>query len=126
MLSAGPRRRARVVVLPVVGLLAYFSQDLPIIGGGTQYAADFTEAAGLLAGNGVLVAGVKVGQVTGVDLAGNHVRVTFRGKGGWIGDRSTAVIKIRTLLGEKFIGSMNGSAAGSSPISVARAGDHLQ
>jgi phospholipid/cholesterol/gamma-HCH transport system substrate-binding protein len=92
-----------VVVLAVVGLLAYFSQDLPIIGGGTQYAADFTEAAGLLTGNGVLVAGVKVGQVTGVDLAGNHVRVTFRVKGVWIGDRSTAAIKIRTLLGEKYL-----------------------
>jgi phospholipid/cholesterol/gamma-HCH transport system substrate-binding protein len=92
-----------VVVLAVIGLLAYFSADLPFIGGGTRYAADFTEAAGLLTGNGVLVAGVKVGQVTGVDLAGNQVRVTFRVKGVWIGNQSTAAIKIRTLLGEKYL-----------------------
>jgi phospholipid/cholesterol/gamma-HCH transport system substrate-binding protein len=92
-----------IVVIAVFGLLAYFSEDLPLIGGGTQYAADFTEAAGLISGNGVLVAGVKVGQVTGVDLAGNHVRVTFRVKGVWIGNASTAAIKIKTLLGEKYL-----------------------
>ena len=92
-----------VVVLLVIGLAAYFADDLPLIGGGTTYAADFTEAAGLVAGNQVVVAGVKVGQVTGVSLAGSHVRVTFRVKGVWIGNASTAAIKIRTLLGEKYL-----------------------
>ncbi|HEX9336140.1 MAG TPA: MCE family protein [Pseudonocardiaceae bacterium] len=92
-----------LVVLMVIGIAAYFADDLPLIGGGTTYAADFTEAAGLVSGNQVVVAGVKVGQVTGVGLAGNHVRVTFRVKGVWIGNASTAAIKIRTLLGEKYL-----------------------
>ena len=92
-----------LVVLAIVGFGAYFADDLPLIGGGTTYAADFTEAAGLVSGNQVVVAGVKVGDVTGVGLAGDHVRVTFRVKGVWIGNASTAAIKIRTLLGEKFL-----------------------
>jgi phospholipid/cholesterol/gamma-HCH transport system substrate-binding protein len=92
-----------IVVLVVVGLLTYFSEDLPLIGGGTSYAADFTESAGLVSGNEVRVAGVTVGKVTGVGLAGNHVRVTFRVKGVWVGDSSTVAIKIKTLLGEKYL-----------------------
>jgi phospholipid/cholesterol/gamma-HCH transport system substrate-binding protein len=92
-----------IVVLVVIGLLTYFSADLPLIGGGTVYTADFTESAGLVSGNEVRIAGVTVGKVTGVGLAGNHVRVTFRVKDVWVGDASTVAIKIKTLLGEKYL-----------------------
>jgi phospholipid/cholesterol/gamma-HCH transport system substrate-binding protein len=92
-----------VVLLTAIGLLAYFSDQLPFIGGGTTYTADFSEAAGLRSGNEVRVAGVMVGNVTDVSLDRNHVKVTFKVKGAWIGDSSTAAIKIRTLLGEKYL-----------------------
>jgi phospholipid/cholesterol/gamma-HCH transport system substrate-binding protein len=92
-----------IVVLAAIGLLVYFSDDLPFIGGGTSYAADFTESGGLVTGNEVRIAGVKVGTVTGVELAGNHVRVLFRVRDAWIGDASTAAIKIKTLLGDKYL-----------------------
>jgi phospholipid/cholesterol/gamma-HCH transport system substrate-binding protein len=92
-----------IVVLVVVGLLVYFAEDLPLIGGGTTYTADFTESAGLVSGNEVRIAGVTVGKVTGVDLAGNHVRVTFRVNDEWVGNASTVAIKIKTLLGEKYL-----------------------
>lgn len=92
-----------IVLLVVIGLLAYFWDDLPIVGGGTGYAADFTESGGLVAGDEVRIAGVKVGTVTGVALAGGHVRVTFRVRDAWLGDASTAAIKIKTLLGDKYL-----------------------
>jgi phospholipid/cholesterol/gamma-HCH transport system substrate-binding protein len=92
-----------LLVLAVIGLLVYFSDDLPFIGGGTSYAADFTESGGLAAGNEVRIAGVKVGTVSGVELAGNHVRVVFKVRGAWIGDASTAAVKIKTLLGDKYL-----------------------
>lgn len=92
------------LVLAVLLLLAAFNADrLPIIGGGTTYAADFTEAAGLRPGDEVRIAGVKVGSVRSIGLAGDHVRVGFRVKGVWLGDRSTAAIKIKTLLGRKYL-----------------------
>ncbi|MDT8912972.1 MCE family protein [Amycolatopsis sp. PS_44_ISF1] len=88
-------------VMLAFGLLTFFSGELPLIGGGTAYRAEFREAAGLRSGDEVRVAGVKVGEVTGVDLAGDHVEVRFRVRDTWVGDRTTAAIKIKTLLGQK-------------------------
>ncbi|MFG1806424.1 MCE family protein [Streptomyces sp. NPDC049040] len=92
-----------LLVLALVGLVAYNADALPLIGGGTSYSADFTEAAGLRPGNEVRVAGVKVGKVTGVSLDGAQVKVTFKVRHTWIGDASTAAIGIKTLLGEKYL-----------------------
>ncbi|HEX5117194.1 MAG TPA: MCE family protein [Pseudonocardiaceae bacterium] len=92
-----------LAIVAAIALLVFFSGSLPIIGGGTTYRADFTEAAGLRSGNEVRVAGVKVGSVTGVSLDGNHVQVTFKVKDTWVGNASTAAIKIKTLLGEKYL-----------------------
>ncbi|MFI0899337.1 MCE family protein [Streptomyces sp. NPDC020983] len=95
-----------LLVLALVGLLAYNADALPYLGGGTSYSADFSEAAGLRPGNEVRVAGVKVGKVTGVSLDGSTaytVKVTFKVRHTWIGDASTAAIGIKTLLGEKYL-----------------------
>jgi phospholipid/cholesterol/gamma-HCH transport system substrate-binding protein len=92
-----------LLVLALAGLVAYNADALPVIGGGTSYSANFTEAAGLRPGNEVRVAGVKVGKVTGVSLDGAQVKVTFKVRHTWIGDASTAAIGIKTLLGEKYL-----------------------
>ena len=92
-----------LVILLVLGTLAYRAGDLPIIGGGTTYSADFSESAGLNTSNEVRVAGVKVGNVTGVFLDGDHVKVDFRVKNVWIGNASRVSIMIKTLLGAKYL-----------------------
>ncbi|SEF57753.1 phospholipid/cholesterol/gamma-HCH transport system substrate-binding protein [Actinacidiphila yanglinensis] len=92
-----------LMVLVLLSLVAYNADALPLIGGGTTYSADFTEAAGLKNGNEVRVAGVKVGKVTHVGLDGDQVKVTFRVRHTWIGNASTAAIGIKTLLGEKYL-----------------------
>jgi phospholipid/cholesterol/gamma-HCH transport system substrate-binding protein len=92
-----------LALLAAIGLVTFDSANLPIIGGGTGYTAYFAEAAGLQAGNEVRVAGVIVGQVTGVSLAGDKVAVSFKVKNAWVGNQSTAAIKIKTLLGDKFL-----------------------
>jgi phospholipid/cholesterol/gamma-HCH transport system substrate-binding protein len=91
-----------LVVLALVALVAFSWPSLPGIAG-TTYTANFTEAAGLASGNEVRVAGVKVGSVTSVGLSGDHVRVRFRVKDTWVGNASTVAIKIRTLLGAKYL-----------------------
>ncbi|SDM64469.1 phospholipid/cholesterol/gamma-HCH transport system substrate-binding protein [Lentzea albidocapillata subsp. violacea] len=105
MRTSNPIRTGAVSLTLIVLLLlaAFYSDDLPIVGGGTSYAADFSEAAGLVPGNEVRVAGVKVGKVTKVKLNGDKVRVTFKVKDAWVGDRTTAMIRIKTLLGQKFL-----------------------
>jgi phospholipid/cholesterol/gamma-HCH transport system substrate-binding protein len=95
-----------IVGLVLLGLLAFGvfdSANLPIIGGGTGYTAYFAEDAGLAAGNEVRVAGVVVGRVTGISLAGNKVAVNFKVKGAWVGNETQGAIKIKTLLGDKFL-----------------------
>jgi phospholipid/cholesterol/gamma-HCH transport system substrate-binding protein len=92
-----------LIVLALLGIAAYRADALPFVGGGTGYTADFTEAAGLDEGDEVRIAGVKVGEVTAVALAGAKVRVSFKVEDAWIGDSSTAAIAIKTLLGEKFL-----------------------
>lgn len=94
---------AGLLVIVVLVYLAFNAQNLPIIGGGTTYRAQFSEAGGLKTTDEVRIAGVKVGTVTDVDLVGDHVTVSFRVKGAFIGDKSGAAIKIKTLLGQKYL-----------------------
>jgi phospholipid/cholesterol/gamma-HCH transport system substrate-binding protein len=91
---------AGLIALGAGVVVALNAQNLPLIGGGTGYAAAFTEAAGLRAGEHVTIAGVVVGKVTGVGLQGSHVRVDFRVNDGVrFGRYSRAAIEIETLLG---------------------------
>lgn len=92
-----------LLVVVVSALLAFFLEDLPFLGGGTGHTADFTEAAGLRVDDEVRVAGLKVGHVTAVELHQGRVRVAFRVSGVELGDRSRAEIRIKTLLGQKYL-----------------------
>jgi phospholipid/cholesterol/gamma-HCH transport system substrate-binding protein len=114
---------AGLVIIAAICSLVYFSSDLPIIGAGTGYTAYFAEAAGLQPGNEVRIAGVTVGSVTGVSLDGDKVAVTFKVKNAWVGNRTTAAIEIKTLLGDKYlaIDPMGNAAQNpSQPIPLSR------
>ncbi|WP_246154650.1 MCE family protein [Saccharopolyspora hirsuta] len=70
-----------------------------------EYHAEFANAAGLTEGTQVMLAGVPVGRVTGVALAGDRVRVSFRLDGEQaLGGSTTAAIKLRTVLGTRYLG----------------------
>ena len=92
-----------LVLILVLLWAAFNAANLPIIGGGTTYTAYFTEDAGLRATDEVRIAGVKVGQVDGISIDHDQVKVTFKVKSGFIGDQSTVAIAIKTLLGEKYL-----------------------
>ncbi|MDK3256310.1 MCE family protein [Blastococcus capsensis] len=90
-------------LIAVLVFLAFNAQSLPLIGGGTVYRAQFSEAAGLQADDPVRVAGVKVGTVESLALEDGAVTVEFRVKDAFVGDRSEAAIKIETVLGAKYV-----------------------
>ena len=92
-----------IVVLALGFIAALNSDDLPVIGGGTTYSAEFSEASGLQKDNDVRIAGVKVGKVSDIELDGASVKVSFKVKDAWLGDRTSAAIKIKTLLGQKYL-----------------------
>jgi phospholipid/cholesterol/gamma-HCH transport system substrate-binding protein len=92
------------IVLIIVLLWASFNAaSLPIIGGGTTYSAYFTDDAGLRANDEVRMAGVKVGKVDSIGLHDGVVKVTFKIKNGRVGNQSTVDIKLKTLLGAKYL-----------------------
>ncbi|MEV7550823.1 MCE family protein [Amycolatopsis sp. NPDC089917] len=92
-----------ISVLLLGFLAALNSEDLPVIGGGTTYSADFSEASGLQQDNDVRVAGVKVGKISDIKLDGDKVRISFKVKDAWLGDKTSAAIKIKTVLGQKYL-----------------------
>ena len=106
-----PFRERNKTVIGAVGLTlillllvaAFKTDSLPIIGGGKVYAADFSEAAGLQKMDEVRVAGVKVGKVVGIELKSDHVVVKMRIRGAHLGRLTSAAIKIKTVLGRKYI-----------------------
>jgi phospholipid/cholesterol/gamma-HCH transport system substrate-binding protein len=108
-----PFRERNPVVVGVAGLTAltallvtaFNAENLPLIGGGTDYTAAFSEAGGIQSGNEVRIAGVKVGKVTSVDLDGPRVKVGFRVADGDVdlGRQTAATIRIKTVLGQKYL-----------------------
>lgn len=85
-------------------MAAFRAEDLPLIGGGDTYYAAFTESGGLKANDEVRVAGVRVGKVQEVTLAGDHVRVEFNVERGVdFGRQSGADIRVKTLLGAMYL-----------------------
>nr|WP_086560675.1 MCE family protein [Streptomyces africanus] len=108
----GPFRERNPIVIGAVGLtvlalltVAAFNADrLPVIGDGETYSAAFAEAGGLKPGDEVRIAGVKVGKVEGVDLDGDHVKVTFKIKDrSGFGTETGASIRVKTILGAKYL-----------------------
>ncbi|MBE9375462.1 MCE family protein [Saccharopolyspora sp. HNM0983] len=92
-----------LALIITVCVLAFFGRDLPVVGTGTGHEAYFAESAGLKPGNDVQVAGVKAGEVTGVELDGKRVLVDFRVEDARLGQQTRAGIEIKTLLGEKML-----------------------
>ena len=90
------------LILSLVAI-GFNADKLPVIGGGKIYQAEFAEAAGLHAQDEVRVAGVKVGKVISLDLAGDRVLVRMRLKDVSFGNLSRADIRIKTVLGRKFV-----------------------
>jgi phospholipid/cholesterol/gamma-HCH transport system substrate-binding protein len=94
-----------LVFLLVLLYGAFNAASLPLIGGGTTYSAYFTESANLKTNDNVRIAGIKVGTVQDVtiDTKRNLVKATFTVKDGFVGDESTVDIKLKTLLGAKYL-----------------------
>ena len=87
-----------IVVLLALLFAAFNANRLPFIGGGTTYPAAFTDLSGLKKGDDVRVAGVKVGKVTGISLQNK-----FQVKGVHLGSQTLASIRVKTLLGTKYL-----------------------
>lgn len=107
-----------LLIVVIVGVLQY--QRLPFFSGTRNFSAEFTEASGIRSGADVQVAGLRAGQVEDVALRGSTVVITFSVDDNiYLGDRTEAAIKTKTLLGSKFLELIprgDGQLAGSIPL----------
>lgn len=124
-----PFRERNPVPIGIIGLalilgtlvLAFNASSLPFLNSGHTYHADFADASGLKSGDDVRVAGVKVGTVTSVALDGAQVRVGLRVSGVHVGPDTRAEIRIKTLLGQKYVALFpSGAGSLSEDIPLAR------
>ncbi len=97
--------RVGIVTLVVLGLLGVVVVVLSVSTFGTKtYTAVLEHTAGLREGEDVQVHGVISGKVTGIELEKDHVLVTFALDSGIsLGDRSSATVKVATLLGTHYL-----------------------
>ncbi|HEV7193128.1 MAG TPA: MCE family protein [Jatrophihabitantaceae bacterium] len=113
------------IVGALLVLLSMNLRHLPLLSSpGTTYRAEFANSGGMTSGADVRVAGISVGSVKSVKVAGDHVEVRFTvRKGVRLGSTSGASIEIATVLGELFMqveSAGPGRLLPGSPIPVAR------
>ncbi|HSV40836.1 MAG TPA: MCE family protein [Nocardioidaceae bacterium] len=98
--------RIGVIAVIVAVLLMAAALNLQKFPGfrGVSYEAAISDASGLHKGNMVQVAGIRVGRVGSIDLAGDHVIVHFSvDPDVRFGDETTASVEVLNLLGEKYL-----------------------
>lgn len=115
-----------VLVLAVLGALQY--DKLPFIDTGRTYQAHFADSGGLLPGAAVEVSGLRVGQVSAIELDGPRVLVSFKvDKKIHLGDRTEAAIRTKSLLGAKVLNVVpRGTSELSEPIAIERTSSPYQ
>jgi phospholipid/cholesterol/gamma-HCH transport system substrate-binding protein len=93
------------VLLISLGLYLAFSVNrFKSLKGVYEISAELEDAAGLQSGNEVRVAGVKVGQVTGVELATDSAIVVMEIQDDVrIPSETELDVKLKTILGQKFV-----------------------
>lgn len=109
MKTFGERNLFIIGLVGILGLTGFIVaalnyQKLPFFSAGKTYTAYFDEAGGMFANAEVQVSGFRAGQVTSMDLEGQHVLVKFKvNKNIRLGDRTEASIKTKSLLGTKYL-----------------------
>jgi len=110
-----PLLKLTVFAAVTVLLTALLAQTLgSFSSGGTVYRARFTDVTGLLVGDDVRIAGVKVGQVRGIKVVDNTVAEIAFSVAGDIPVSTTvrAKIRYRNLVGQRYVALSEGPGDG--------------
>jgi virulence factor Mce-like protein len=91
--------------LAVVGVVVAAALFVKVLGVGyTRYTAEFAQAAALAPGNPIVVAGIEVGRVTRMRLAGDHVEAGLSVRNDIpMGKDTRAKIQVMTILGSRYL-----------------------
>ncbi|BDB41496.1 MULTISPECIES: MlaD family protein [Mycobacterium] len=107
------------IAVAVVAVLIGTMLAIHAFGAGYRhYTAEFLQAASLRPGNPITVAGIPVGEVTSMELVGDHVEAGLKIKNDVaLGKDSKASIRVTTILGSRYLALYpdgNGSLANNT------------
>jgi phospholipid/cholesterol/gamma-HCH transport system substrate-binding protein len=118
---------AAVLLLAV--LVSLNTSKLPFINNDRTYTGYFANAVGMMTGDEVTVAGVKVGSVSSLTLDGNRVKVAFTvARGVHLGSQTSLDYKVLTPIGEQYLAvdpAGPGDLSGPVPLSRTTVPDTL-
>ncbi|MFZ1162415.1 MCE family protein, partial [Mycobacterium sp.] len=108
MRTLEPANRKRIglmglIVTVLVVLVGQTITSVPMLVAQPVYYGQFTDSGQLNNGDKVRIAGVDVGKVEGIELAGDHVVMRFSTGSQTIGTESRLAIKTDTILGKKVL-----------------------
>ncbi len=92
-----------IIILTLVVMVGQAFAGLPQLFAKPRYFAEFTDAAGIQAGDKVRITGLDVGNVSSLDIRGDHVRIGFTMGDHVIGYDSRLSIRTDTILGKRVI-----------------------
>jgi len=113
----GPLVKLTVFAAVTIVLTGMLAQTLGAFdfGAGTSYRARFTDVAGLVVGDDVRIAGVRVGRVDGIGLAGDVAEIRFTVDSQVPLPRSVrAKIRYRNLVGQRYLALAEGPGEGAA------------
>lgn len=115
-LKAYDRRAVGLVGIVVVAAIVLAIGGYGALGvGRSDYEAELANSGGARAGDEVRVAGIGVGQITGLELEGNKVIMSFEVDDQVpVGDRTRLAVKLATLLGGRYV-ELQPAGNGSPP-----------
>ncbi|MGO4257289.1 MCE family protein [Marmoricola sp. RAF53] len=103
------------VVAILLGVLLVNTMLNGLNGSTHSYRADFTDVAGLRAGDDMRVAGVRVGRVQGIKITDQGAQVTFDlVKDQPILDTTRIVMRYQNLLGQRYLALVQGPEQGAA------------
>jgi phospholipid/cholesterol/gamma-HCH transport system substrate-binding protein len=105
-----------IAILVAIGTVFAVGATGGLLVPGDRFQADFADAAGLESGSFVYIAGIRVGQVTDVELLEDRVRVTFSSEAPPFPADSSADIILANTLGKRGVRINVGSQDAMLPI----------
>ena len=106
-----------VVLAVVLTWMVFVTLRREVAGPTNTYSAVFTDVSGLHPGDDVRVAGVRVGRVDSVDLAGTLAKVTFRVQRDQLLYATTiASVTYQNIIGQRYLGLSPGAVGDPTPL----------
>jgi phospholipid/cholesterol/gamma-HCH transport system substrate-binding protein len=94
---------AGIVIIVLVVTVGQSFSGIPQLFAQPTYYGQFTDTAGLNAGDKVRIAGMDVGEVKSLKIDGNHVLIGFNLGARQIGTESRVAIRTETILGKRVL-----------------------